>query len=60
MLVTSKKVNDAARKVLHQNFPKRTLIIIDGKGLAENIVKHSLLESILQIKGTPSTLERKN
>jgi pantothenate kinase type III len=48
ILVTSRNVNDAARKVFRYNFPNRTLIIIDGKRLAENIVKYSLVERILQ------------
>lgn len=50
ILVTARKVNEAARKVFHRNFPNRTLIIMDGKTLAENIVRYGLIEKILQTR----------
>lgn len=60
ILVTSKKINDAARKLFHHNFQNRTLIIIDGKTLAESIVRYGLVERILQTSVQRHHLKVKN
>jgi hypothetical protein len=50
MLVTSGRINDGARKYLHNRFCNRPIVIMDGKKLAEGIVRLNLVERIIQIK----------
>jgi hypothetical protein len=47
MLITSGKINDFARNYLHEKYPQRLLNIIDGKKLAELIVRYQLHNEIL-------------
>jgi hypothetical protein len=47
MLITSGKINDLARTYLHNKYPQRVLNIIDGKKLAELIVRYQLHNEIL-------------
>lgn len=53
MLITSKKVNDLARKVFRKNFPNRQLIILDGTILASYIVQYDLVDNILETRRKP-------
>jgi len=52
MLITSGKIKDGARKFLHEKFENRSLVVIDGKKLAESLVKHDLVERTIQTINT--------
>ena len=48
MLITSQEINDNARLFLHNKYPKRTLILLNGKKIVELLVKYNLERKIFQ------------
>lgn len=58
ILVTSHRVNDSAKEVLNHKFPNRKLVTIEGKALAEYVVKYGLVNRILQFNHTYKRLRK--
>jgi hypothetical protein len=52
MLVTSGRINDGARRYLHDRFRNRPVATIDGKKFAEGLDRHNLLEKTIHTINT--------
>jgi len=48
MLITSKDINDNARRFYHEKYPNRSLILLDGRKIVELLIKYNLETKIFQ------------
>lgn len=51
MLITSKQINDNAKIFLHNKYPNRQLLVLDGSKISELVNKYNMTEKILGIEG---------